>query len=446
MSWLSLYKIVFMSELLIAEIMLTVHYPKRKGFAYLCPLAFLLCYGVALLYPERTVDAWFSSSIMFIVFFVVSIVALLMCFRVKFINLLFCALAAYTIQHLSYITFSLVNVTLLNSQAFISVAYDNEEQFSLSSIGGMMAFSFVVYIILYFIIYLVSQAILKKWVGKDGDLKFKSSVVIFFIALVLIADIVISDLFRYSEETTKSMEIFYCLLSILLCICLLFLQMNMIKSKDIEREMEVLSALYDEQQKHYQIRKETIDLINIKCHDFRHKIREVGSNRGVNGEVLQEMQDLISFYDAEISTGNPSLDIILTEKSLLCREKKIDFTCIVDGKQLSFIKDSDLYALFGNILDNAIEAVEKITDPTKRCVNFIVEKQQGAVFIREDNYYIGKITKNENGLIDTIKNDKEYHGFGMKSIQEITRRYNGILQVNTNKDIFQLSIIFFTVN
>ena len=48
MSWLALYKIVFMSELLIAEIMLTIYYPKRKGFAYLCPLAFLLCYGCRL--------------------------------------------------------------------------------------------------------------------------------------------------------------------------------------------------------------------------------------------------------------------------------------------------------------------------------------------------------------------------------------------------------------
>lgn len=432
-----------MSELLIAEIMLTIYYPKRKGFAYLCPLAFLLCYGTAILYPQQFVNNWFSSSFMFVFFFVVSIAGLVMCYRVRLVNLLFCAVAAYTVQHLSYVVFSLINVTLLDSQAFITLVYENREIFSFSSIGGMLAFSFVLYVIVYFIVYLLSQSILKKWVGKDGDLKFKSLPVIAFIVFALIVDIVISDVFRYAEETSEFMEIFYCLLSILLCLCLLCLQMNMIKSKDIEHEMEVLSTLYDEQQKHYQIRKETIDLINIKCHDFRHKIGVLGSNRGVQDEVLQEMQDLISFYDAKISTGNPSLDIILTEKSLLCSEKRIDFTCIVDGKLLAFIKDSDLYALFGNILDNAIEAVDKIADPTKRCVNFIVEKQQGAIFIREDNYYTGKIVKNGAGLIDTVKADKQYHGFGMKSIQEITQRYGGILQVDTNKDIFQLSIVFF---
>lgn len=217
----------------------------------------------------------------------------------------------------------------------------------------------------------------------------------------------------------------------------------MIRSKDIEYEMEILSKLYDEQQKHYKIRKETIDLINIKCHDFRHKISEVGFNRGVDGETLQEMKDLISFYDAEISTGNKSLDIILTEKSLLCRKKGIDFTCIADGKLLSFIKDGDLYSLFGNILDNAIEAVSKIKDKGKRCVNFIVEKQQGAIIIKEDNYFLGKIHKNEEGLFDTIKGDDGYHGFGLKSILNVVEKYGGVLSVDTVNDIFQLSIVFF---
>lgn len=433
-----------MSELLIAETMLTFHYPKRKGIAYLLPLALLLCYGTAILYPQQIVDNWFSSSFMFVFFFMISIAGLTMCFRVKFVNLLFCAVSAYTVQHLSYIVFSLVNITLLDSQAFISVVYDNESILSWSNIGGMMAFSFVIYVILYFIIYLISQTVLKRWVGKNGDLKFKSLSVIAFIALALIVDVVISDVFRYADGISRFMEFFCCLLSILLCLCLLCLQMSMIKSKDVEQEMEVLSRLYDEQQKHYQIRKETIDLINIKCHDFRHQIHQIGSDRGVDGEVLQKMQDLISFYDADITTGNKSLDIILTEKSLLCREKGIDFTCIVDGKLLSFMNDSDLYALFGNILDNAIEAVDKISDdPTKKCINFIVEKKQGVVSVREDNYYTGEIRKDENGLIETAKNDKKYHGFGMKSIREITQRYGGIFRVDADKDIFRLSIAFF---
>jgi sensor histidine kinase regulating citrate/malate metabolism len=169
----------------------------------------------------------------------------------------------------------------------------------------------------------------------------------------------------------------------------------------------------------------------------------MGSNRGVDDDVLKKMQELISFYDADIKTGNKSLDIILTEKNLLCCKKNIDFTCIVDGKLLSFIKDSDLYALLGNILDNAIEAVDNVPDQTKRCINFIVEKKCGAVTVCENNYYSGEIVKDGNGVIVTKKADELRHGFGLKSIREITSRYDGIFDIDTEKDIFRLSIVFF---
>lgn len=431
-----------MTELIIAELMLTSHYPKRQGIGYLAPLAVIMCYAVAALYPSQIVNTWFSSSIMFVLFFAVTVGGLTMCYRVKFVNLLFCAVAAYTVQHIAYLLFSLVNVTLLDSQAFITLAYENTE-ISLRNIGGMTAFSLVLYAALYFVVYIAMQAILKPRVGKDSDLSFKSPIVIGFIGFALVADIIISDMFRYEEKPSEFVQVLYCLLSVLLCVALLCLQMSMIKSKDIEQEMEIVSRLYEEQQKHFKIRKETIDLINIKCHDFRHKIRGVGGARGVDNDTIDEMQRLISFYDAEIATGNKTVDIILTEKSLSCREKNIDFTCIVNGKILSFMKDGDLYALLGNILDNAVEAVDGIEDKEKRCINFIVEERQNAVCIREDNYFLGETPKMEDGLPLTTKGDTAYHGFGLKSIREIVLRYGGIMRVDTSKNIFQLSIVIF---
>ena len=432
-----------MTELIFAEVMLTFHYPKRKGFYnYLAPLALVMCYAVAVAYPSGTVNTWFSSSLMFMAFFAVTVGGLAISFNVKFVNILFCAIAAYTVQHIAFLLFSLVNVTLLDSQAFISLAYENTE-ISLSNIGGMTAFSLVIYASIYFVTYVLLQSVLKNRVGKDGNLAFKSPVIIGFIGFALIADVIISDVFRFAEKPSKLIEVLYCLLSVLLCAALLCLQMSMIKSKDIEQEMEILSRLYAEQQKHFKIRKETIDLINIKCHDFRHKIRGFGTTRGVDDDTLDEMQKLISLYDAEIATGNKTVDIILTEKSILCREKGIDFTCIVDGKLLNSVKDGDLYALLGNILDNAVEAVDKITDKEKRCINFVVENRQGTVFIREDNYFVGDKPETEDGLPVTTKGDTAYHGYGLKSIREIALRYGGIMRVDADKNIFRLSIVFF---
>lgn len=443
MTWLALYKIVFMSELLLAEILLIYRYPKRSGFAWRLPLALLLCYAVAVFYPSQFNSTWFASSLMFIFLFAVSVAALAICFRVRFINILFCAIAAQTVQHVSYAVFSLINVAFLDSNAFITNAYDNQEIFSFDSIGGMMAIGFIVYAAVYFFIYLLSWGVLKKWLGNDGDLKFKSITVIVFISLAMVADILISDVFRFVIEASSSVKIIFEIVNILLCVCLLGLQMSMIKSSNTELEMKALSLLYEEQKKNYELRKETIDLINIKCHDFRHQIREIGSARGVDAEALKEMQDLISLYDGEIKTGNAAIDVILTEKSFLCSQKHIDFTCIVDGKHLTFIKDADLFALFGNILDNAVEAADKVTEPDKRCITLTVGKERGVLMIREDNYFTGAVVKNADGLIDTAKGDKNNHGFGLKSIRDIALRNGGILHVNTQDDIFQLSIAFF---
>lgn len=443
MTWIAFYKFVFMSELLLAEFMLAFPYPKRKGFVYLLPLSLVFCYAIAAIYPQQFVRDWLSSSFMFLSFFCVTIIGLKVCFKANFVNVLFCAVSAYTVQHISYLVFALVDATLLNGQAFISSAYNNEETVSLSGASGMIALSFVIYVTIYFFIYISAKTILKKYIGKNGNLKFKSLTVIAFITFALVIDIVISDVFRYTENVSKPITILYYALSLLLCVALLCLQMSMIKRKDIEQEMAMMSTLYEEQQKHYKIRKETIDLINIKCHDFRHQIREIGANRSVDKKTIQEMQDLISFYDSEIHTGNKTIDTILTEKSLICHEKKIDFTCIVDGKLLSFLEEGDLYALFGNILDNAVEAVNKISDPSKRCINLVVEKEKGAIVIRQDNYYAGKIVKNEEGLINTSKSDNGFHGFGMKSIREIVTRYEGVLNVDVQADTFRLSIVFF---
>lgn len=110
---------------------------------------------------------------------------------------------------------------------------------------------------------------------------------------------------------------------------------------------------------------------------------------------------------------------------------------------LSFLEDEDIYALFGNILDNAVEAVDEIQDSSKRCINLVVEKEKGAIVIRQDNYHVGKIVKNEEGLINTSKSGNGFHGFGMKSIRKIVTRYEGVLNIDVTGDTFRLSIVFF---
>ena len=93
--------------------------------------------------------------------------------------------------------------------------------------------------------------------------------------------------------------------------------------------------------------------------------------------VLDNMEQEIKAYEAQNDTGNKVLDTVLTGKSLTCRTKNIQLTCVADGTALDFMDVMDISNLFGNALDNAIESTDKITDPERRLIHLSVARQKG---------------------------------------------------------------------
>ena len=91
------------------------------------------------------------------------------------------------------------------------------------------------------------------------------------------------------------------------------------------------------------------------------------------------------------------LDAVLTSKSLYCQNNGIGLTCVADGSALNFMEDMDISALFGNILDNAIESVQKLNEQEKRLIHLSVAKQKQFLRIRCENYCEEQL-KFENGM------------------------------------------------
>ena len=139
-------------------------------------------------------------------------------------------------------------------------------------------------------------------------------------------------------------------------------------------------------------------------------------------------------------TGNAALDVILTEKMLSCNQSGIKLGCIADGKSLDFMREDDVYSLFGNLIDNAIEAVSQL-DEKKRVIGFKVRAVENLLSVNVHNYYEKPITF-VGGIPQTTKADKKYHGYGMKSIQYICRKYGGDLSINAENNVFNINILF----
>ena len=209
-----------------------------------------------------------------------------------------------------------------------------------------------------------------------------------------------------------------------------------------QREIDTLHQLQAQREEQYRISKENIALINQKCHDLKHQIAALRSMRDSDtiDQQIAEMEDAVMIYDSAVKTGNAALDVVLTEKSLFCEANGINLTCLIDGRALDFVEIVDLYSMFGNALDNAIESVMKETDVNKRVIQTAGYREQDFFLIRVRNY-CEQPPVLIDGIPQTSKEDTDYHGFGIRSIRTTAKKYGGDITIDIGANFFSLQIL-----
>jgi len=114
---------------------------------------------------------------------------------------------------------------------------------------------------------------------------------------------------------------------------------------------------------------------------------------------------------------------------------------VADGALLGSMSSMDIATLFGNALDNAIEASRRIDDPAKRLIKLALFRQGQMVVIRIDNWFDGHLNTDAGGRLTTIKQDTVRHGSGVKSIQWTARQYGGQAITQVENHWFTLTVL-----
>ena len=418
MSMLSLYKLLFMSELLIAEGLVSFRLNKRRFFVLRCIAAIILCYAVALLFPlpPRVAYSWWYTSLMFILLFGVTLAALIFTFKVPFSTAVFCAITAYTVQHFAYESFSLIyNISGLDGgfDMYSSSAFDINN-FTTGTLISILIY-LDVYVLSYGIAFYILGLRLKCF--ESGELHLKKLYMIFMSSLLLLIDVILNAVVVYIIEGYNDVySIIVGIYNVLCCILALYMQINVIEVSDMKEEIEMTSRLLRHSQKQYELQKENLKFINVKIHDMRHQMLRFANSGKLDDEEVEEINRAKSVYDASVKTGNEALDVIITEKNLVCVNNDIRLTCLVESSRLDFMREGDLYALFGNMLDNVIDAASDIQDNDKRCVSLNVRNVGDMISISTENYYIGEISFGSDGLPRTKKSADDGHGFGINPV------------------------------
>ena len=298
--------------------------------------------------------------------------------------------------------------------------------------------NFLLYLAFYFVLYLGVFLFCRFQPSYFSYSMETSIIIVLFVAIA--ANMVVCVIGE--TYSTDNNDFMYCLLlfsniiSLLLIISVEFL---MRKIYDLRNENQITNQLLAEKESQYKFAKANMERLHIIAHDLKHESAILRRGGEEAKKILDNLDKGIENYDSILLTENQTLNVILNEKWLYCQKHAIRLSTIVDPTAFSRLSTIELYSLFGNLLDNSVEAVMKIKDKSKRAISLNVSHSHGISSIDIRNYFTGFI-QIEEGLPQTTKKDSNNHGFGTKSIETTVNKYDGDYSCYIENDVFVVKI------
>ena len=141
-----------------------------------------------------------------------------------------------------------------------------------------------------------------------------------------------------------------------------------------------------------------------------------------------------------IFSGNTTIDSILNYKFHEAKNRGIRFDIHLAIPEKLEISNRDCVIILGNLLDNAIEAAEKVPEP--RTVDLDITWEKGCLYITVVNPYIGEMHF-KNGLPVTTKADTASHGIGLTNVKEAVERNHGAIRFEDKDHICKTEVVLF---
>lgn len=287
-------------------------------------------------------------------------------------------------------------------------------------------------------IILWSKARLDSW-------KNATVLVLFFPALTIAIVSLLTGIFiAYYQHGGSILLITVLILAILimLVICLYLLN-HMLKEKQRKLENRILQNQIKLQEDSYAQLHEYL----IKCreiqHDIKHKLVVVEQllKRGDVAGGEQYLQRYIAETEgvSMFSPGDTVWNSVVTVKKMKAEEKNIKFYADIQCWKMERLQETDICVLLGNLLDNAIEAEEKMKG--QGAVRLYIKEEFGIVFIKVGNRIENSILQT-NPQLQSTKQNQGMHGLGVKCVREIVEKYKGTMEMNEDAGWFWVTIYF----
>lgn len=213
---------------------------------------------------------------------------------------------------------------------------------------------------------------------------------------------------------------------------------NMLALRE-QAQMDKIQIIQLQQQfAYYREKLKNEERIRSVYHDMKNHLLVFESSQDTQAtkQMAKQLRSQIVDYEDYIHTGNDFLDIILKDKKEKAREKNIDISISVDFSGIDFMEPLDISTIFGNGLDNAIEACEKLSE-NKRLITVKALRNRDMLLIIVQNN--ADFDASADG--GTTKKDTFMHGFGVPNIKKAVSKYDGQCITKVEDSTFTLKIM-----
>ncbi|MDE5748365.1 MAG: GHKL domain-containing protein, partial [Acetatifactor sp.] len=181
----------------------------------------------------------------------------------------------------------------------------------------------------------------------------------------------------------------------------------------------------------YQLLKNTYAANARLFHDFHNHIEALHRylEKDRTAEAVQYLESLRSPIEAvtqPVWVGDDAVDYLISSKITLAVSRDIQVNCNIEYPQHTNIRSVDLVAILGNLLDNALEAVEG-TEENLRFINLTIRRINEMLIIKLENGCKAAPVITE-GELKTTKQDTDLHGWGLKSVRTTAEHYDGTVE------------------
>ncbi len=215
------------------------------------------------------------------------------------------------------------------------------------------------------------------------------------------------------------------------------IQSELATGKLILSDLKAKEDFYLSQEKYL---KET----NAFRHDIKNKLLTLMGSCPQDDDsyqLLNQMLGEVTVLSDASYCGNAAVNAVFASKLEQAEQYHIDIDYNLLIPQSLKLNNGEIGVLFGNLLDNAIEACQALSDQ-KKWIDIVAKYENEHLILNIKNTTTGK---NSADLLYSSKADKVLHGFGLKSVESVVEKYSGVIDYKVNGDIFEVSAILYDV-